>query len=344
MHLEFYRIDGGPRIHAEPLHEVDFDRARLTAHWEGFRAGRFPDYDPGRDCGRIAPVFANPGGGSPRAVGFDVEIPTAEGAVHRVRFGAGHFRERARHAARELVRLGRVADGTRLHFALAACPAGAGASAPAGLLFTLERATTAIAVRPGTRPASGPDQAWDAPEPDDFPVLIHRAVIADALAEAAGDPEHEAGGFLLGHLRRDDATRRPYLEITGLVPAQATEATAASLTFTPESWAHVRRLIDLRGAGEILVGWMHSHPFRFCTECPVPAPAECIAKVLFFSRDDEFVMETAFPQPFMVGLVAAVEPRLEAALGHPPVRLFGWDRGVIRARGFHVVGAGSDPS
>ena len=47
-------------------------------------------------------------------------------------------------------------------------------------------------------------------------------------------------------------------------------------------------------AGEIFAGWVHSHPFRFCKDCPLPAPAECIAKVLFYSQDDEFLMELSF--------------------------------------------------
>jgi hypothetical protein len=60
-------------------------------------------------------------------------------------------------------------------------------------------------------------------------------------------------------------------------------------------------------------------------------------KVLFYSSDDEFLMELSFARPFMVGLLAAVEPRLETALGHAPVKLFGWNRGRIEARGFEVI-------
>jgi hypothetical protein len=340
MHLEFYATEGGPRIHEERLEDADFERARSAAYWEGFRYGRFSnsEYDPGGGRFPIEPVFASRNGGSPRALGFVIEIPGGEGAPHRATFGVDHFQGRARRAAGELVRLGKVPDGTTLHYALAASPARDDAAAPAPALFALDLATSALPVRPGLLQALPGQGAWDSPRPGDFPVLIHRQVIADALAEAAAAPENEAGGFLLGHLRRDTESSEVFLQITALVPAQYTEATAASVTFTPESWAHVRSLTELRGEGEILAGWMHSHPFRFCAECPVPAPAECIAKILFFSRDDEFVMNAAFPQPFMVGLVAGVEPRLETALGHPPVRLFGWERGLIRARGFHVFG------
>jgi hypothetical protein len=95
--------------------------------------------------------------------------------------------------------------------------------------------------------------------------------------------------------------------------------------------------MELRGEGEIIVGWVHSHPFRFCAECPLPTPPECIRKVLFYSDDDEFLMELSFPRPFMVGLLTALEPRLEPVLDHLPVRLYGWRQGEITARGFHVT-------
>jgi hypothetical protein len=82
---------------------------------------------------------------------------------------------------------------------------------------------------------------------------------------------------------------------------------------------------------------MHSHPMRFCAECTLPIKQECIDKVLFYSSDDDFLMELSFARPFMVGLLAAVEPRLEQALGHAPVKLFGWNNGRIEARGFEVL-------
>jgi hypothetical protein len=64
-----------------------------------------------------------------------------------------------------------------------------------------------------------------------------------------------------------------------------------------------------------------------------------VKKVLFYSDDDVQLMESTFYQPFMVGLLVAVEPRLTAAIGHLPVRLFGWQAGEIKQRGFEVVDA-----
>jgi proteasome lid subunit RPN8/RPN11 len=338
MHLEFYELESGRRLHEEPLHDTELARARWAACWEALRAGRVPDFEPGQSGCPIEPVFADPGGGSPRATGFIVGVPTPGGDRHCVTFDSSYFGGHARRIVAELVQRGVVQTGAKLGYRLTACPVWNGDTQTDGAGFTLDGATATVAIRPASRRSLGHEESWDSPAAEQFPVLIHRRVIDDALAEAQAAGDDEAGGFLLGHVCRDDTSCEVFLQVTCLVPAQHTEASSTSLTFTPESWAHARRLSELRGAGEILVGWMHSHPFRFCAECPVPAPPECIAKILFFSSDDLFLMEAAFPQPYTVGLLAGVEPRLEAALGHPPVRLFGWERGSVQARGFHVVG------
>jgi proteasome lid subunit RPN8/RPN11 len=179
-------------------------------------------------------------------------------------------------------------------------------------------------------------EAWDAPTAEDFPVRIPRHVLEESVAEARRSPGREVGGVLLGHLRRDEAGEL-FLEVACMVPAEQTRATTVSVTFTHETWARVREVATWRGEGELIVGWVHSHPFRLCAECPEPVPPECQTKVLFYSTDDEFLMELTFPRPFMVGLLSAVEPKLEKALGHLPVKLFGWKDGLIVPRGFEVI-------
>jgi hypothetical protein len=69
----------------------------------------------------------------------------------------------------------------------------------------------------------------------------------------------------------------------------------------------------------------------------VPLPPACVARFLSFSFADEFLMETVFPQPYMVGLLVGISRPLEASLAHLPVRLYGWRNGEIEARGFQVV-------
>ncbi len=69
---------------------------------------------------------------------------------------------------------------------------------------------------------------------------------------------------------------------------------------------------------------------------PVADSAQCLDKVFFFSSDDVQVMATTFYQPFMVGLLSGVDPRLERALGHLPVRCFRWINGEVLRGGFWV--------
>jgi proteasome lid subunit RPN8/RPN11 len=201
----------------------------------------------------------------------------------------------------------------------------------------LEADEPAVPIRPIARRTLGRTAAWDEQDGADVPVLIPRHVLEEAVDEAKRAPDREVGGFLLGHLCRDPEGGELFLHVACHVPAEATEATQTSVTFTPESWQRAREVIAWRGEGEIFAGWVHSHPFRFCDECTVPAKPECVGKVLFFSPEDRFLMELTFPQPFMVGLQTAVEPKLEPTLGHLPVRLYGWRHGEIVPRGFEVI-------
>jgi hypothetical protein len=334
--LEFWKNKEG-RIHELRLAPGDFGRAAEAAFFDGLRKGAFTDYDFRAEQAVVEPRFVKPGGGSPRAEGFDVVLPTPAGGEHRLAFGRDFFHNLVRRTAKELIAAGTVAEEGVLLYQLAAYLDEGDRPRAVGLSIDLESETPEIPIRAGSRKALGPSEAWDGPGPDDFPVLIPRRVIEEAVEEAKRAPEREVGGVLLGHLRRDDG--QLYLEVTALVPAEDTEATELSVTFTHATWARVREVIDVRGEGEIFVGWMHSHPFRFCQECPLPVPKECMEKVLFYSADDEFLMELSFARPFMVGLLAAVEPRLEGALGHAPVKLYGWNKGLVEARGFEVIEA-----
>jgi hypothetical protein len=318
--------DGRP-VQALPLERADFARAVEAAFFEALRRGLFQTYDPPLLRANLEPY----------GDGFEVVLPLPAGGEQRRRFGGGFFRFLARQAGVQLALAGKVPGDAVLLYRLAAL-----ADEPAPrhrpvLGIELESEQPVIPIRSASLRRHGPVEAWDSPRPDDFPVLLPRHVIDESVELARQAPQREIGGVLLGHLCRDEQSRELFLEVTCLVPAEETEATALSVTFTHHTWARVREVMQWRGEGELVVGWMHSHPFRLCDECPVPVPPECQAKVLFYSTDDEFLMELSFPRPFMVGLLAAVEPKLERTLGHPPVKLFGWDGGQIRPRGFMVI-------
>lgn len=325
----------------EPVHEValataDFHRAVEAGFFEKLREGVFTEYDPPLGRARVEPHFADPDGGSPQADGFDVVLPGPDDREHRVRFDSAFFAARVLRHGADLVRGGALPEKSKVLFRFAAY-LDSGESAPRRPRIVLEPPRVEVPLRPRDRADFGRGEPWDDPQPDEMPVLIPRHVLEESVEDAKRAPEREVGGVLLGHLRRDPDTGMIYLQVTCQVPAEETEATTTSVTFTAATWQRVREVIAIRGEGEIFAGWAHSHPFRFCKECPIPAPEECIRKVLFYSSDDDFLMELSFAQPFMVGLLTAVEPRLEQAIGHLPVRLYGWRNGVIEPRGFEVI-------
>lgn len=322
----------GRRLHDAALEKGDFTRAIETTYFDAMRKGAFRDYLPPDDA-RIEPVFQ---GAGPQAGGFDVVLPTPEGEA-RKRFSLSYFKTFVRSTGAQLVLGGKVEDEATVAFHLSAFAEEQAPKHSGGLVIELEAEPASIPIRDGARRDLGVGAAWDAPSAKDFPVVFPRHVLEESVAEARRAPEREVGGVLLGHLRRDRESDELYLEVTALVPCEETEATELSVTFTHETWARVREVAEWRGEGELIVGWMHSHPFKLCAECPSPVPTECQAKVLFYSTDDEFLMQLTFPRPFMVGLLVAVEPRLEQALGHLPVKLFGWKNGTIVSRGFEVI-------
>ena len=266
-------------------------------------------------------------------------IPLADAGEHSCEFGTHYFTAAANRIRAELIRSQAIDGNSELFYRLSAfLDDGVSSSAPDHLAINLEPADSNHVVRHLRRRDLGTVESWDQPLAGDLPIMIDHDILEQAVEEARSHPEQEVGGFLLGHLTRDTDTDEVFVAVTGLVSAEDTvEANATSVTFTPASFAHVRRIIQLRGRGESIIGWSHSHPFRFCAECPLPTPPECISKVLFYSDDDLNLMETTFEQPFMVGLLAAVEPKLDEALGHLPVRVFGWREGEIVQRGFQVL-------
>jgi proteasome lid subunit RPN8/RPN11 len=333
--LEFFDTQRR-RVHELALTTADFHRAIEDTFFAGLRQGVFTEYDPRASEAILTPRFTKATEGIPGVERFEVALPTPDGGLHRKSFDRGFFHSLVRRTGAQLVTAGKVLEGGTVLFQLAAYRDDAEPAA-SGWGMELEAETPEIPLVAGSRKEFGAARAWDAPNPDDFPVLIPQHVVEEAVEEAKHAPEREVGGVLLGRLRRDDQTRELFLEVTCLVPAEQTEATEMSVTFTHATWARVREVIDVRGEKEMFVGWMHSHPFRFCAECPLPVPKECMDKVLFYSSDDEFLMELSFARPFMVGLLAAVEPRLETVLGHLPVKLYGWKDGRIEARGFEVI-------
>jgi hypothetical protein len=124
--------------------------------------------------------------------------------------------------------------------------------------------------------------------------------------------------------------------VTGQIPARNTEADLTTLRFTAETWTQVQSTLDLRGREEIMLGWWHSHPKQaWCKQCPDDKQADCQLLCDFFSAHDRRLHRAVFPRAYSIALVVN-----DMADGHT-YSLFGWRKGQIELRGFHLA---RDPS
>jgi hypothetical protein len=329
-------------LHREPLTQAVFARAILAARFDAFRRHRDEVYRPTTRDAAIEPLFI--AGGDPRCHGFRVRLELPDGNDHAVDFPLRYFYSRACATWEALSKRQTTAvDPVNPPWAYQLLAYLEETEADARSRIVVETSGPPLTALSGAWADLAPRAIWDGIHADDLPVAVCRKVIDDAFDEAKQFREREVAGLLLGEIRCDPTSDEVYLLVSCYVPGGDTApggATAVSLT--PATFSRANELIALRrrqGRREIVVGWAHSHPFKFCAECPLPTPPECIDKVLFYSTADLQVMQAAFADAFAVGLlVAPNEPKLTQALGHPAVRLFGYRQGVIVARGFTVVG------
>ena len=145
---------------------------------------------------------------------------------------------------------------------------------------------------------------------DTPPVFIHEPVLEQILEYSEEDTSRELGGFLVGGVFADS---RDYVEVRHFVRAQEARSRAASLTFTHETWACLRREIEERFPEEVLVGWQHTHPNLG----------------IFLSAYDLFLHRHFFGEPWQVAMV--VDPQRQE------FGFFQWRRGEIVDCGIVVV-------
>lgn len=173
---------------------------------------------------------------------------------------------------------------------------------------------------------------------EDPPVFMSDSTLTEIHAQVCSAPDVETGGILLGRLHRDTADPRTvFIEITAQVPAQHALSSSTRLTFTPQTWAAARAAVALRGAGELILGWHHSHP-HFCRQCDPRHQSTCPLNRVFFSSDDCALHRTIFHRAFQVALLMSVRPE-----GVVPA-MFGWRRGIIAHQALHVLGGRKRPA
>ncbi len=146
-----------------------------------------------------------------------------------------------------------------------------------------------------------------------YQIYLHEPALDEILTFSAGELRREIGGFLIGAAGHGSLS---HVEIRRFVAATAVESNAASLTFTHETWAAMRRLVDREYPGEVVVGWHHTHP----------------GYGVFLSAYDLFIHRHFFSEPWQVALV--VDPRQEE------FGFFQWRDGQVVDCGFVCVKEG----
>jgi hypothetical protein len=311
------------------------------------RQGRLPAV-----LGKPCPVVLEPRweeeAGPPSAAGLRARLLSDDGGeIASSEASLDAFRRPARAAAQALQKAGKLAADDVYHFRVFAFPTAAEPRESAVRpRFSVEEVQHPLPLhdlsfdtlaRDSRRVGPSPDLTSNG-ESEDVPVFIPEAVLDETEAEKRTAGELETGGVLIGFLHRDPEIPEIFVEVTAQVPAQHARAARTRLTFTPETWTAVQAAVDLRGRGELMVGWWHSHPAReWCRDCDPSRWQQCPLARGFFSDEDRAVSAVVFGRPYEVALVAG-DRLAEDGSWESFHSLYGWRAGAIAPRGFHVLG------
>jgi hypothetical protein len=168
---------------------------------------------------------------------------------------------------------------------------------------------------------------------EDVEAVVPGAVIEEIATLTRDAGGRETGGVLMGHLCRDQPPRAVGIEVTAQIAARHAIGHEVRLTFTSETWTDVRDAIALRGAGELLLGWWHSHPaLAWCAACPPERQRTCRLATGFLSAHDRALHRAMFPAALSLALVVT------NSIAGLDTKMFGWRRGVLQPRAFRVRG------
>lgn len=339
--IDYSRQDGS-HLGAVPI-TPDFQSARDWTYFIGVRRGQLPAVTAEAE-GVVSPLWCDERG-EPYCRGFRVETTNADGSqsVH-CDFPKTYFKSLAEAGSWEWVGKGELDVGELYAYQVCAYPVAPDAADTNALdpldlptALTEQPAGFEIEVVPERIPlvTSRLDRFMErateqGPQADgDLPVFFAQSVIDEACALARDAGEKEMGGILVGKIHEDPSKPELFIEVVAQIPAQHAEATESSFSFSHETWSAAEAAVQLRGRGELILGWYHSHP-RWCDpECPEARWKDCLLASPFFSVDDIHLHRVCFPRPYQVALLISDLP----ASGLTPA-LFGWNAGTVSARGY----------
>lgn len=313
----------------------DWEPALEWAIFAGVRRRQLPAVTAA-PTGEIEPIW-HPQRGRPYVSGFRALIPADGSGTVSSDIPTAYFRTLARKASATLVEKGTLRDGEFFRYEVCAFPAPPGAPNPsrAGELSVEELPRPlALDETPLARFLGASVRSGEVAE-DDPPVFVPQHVLDEAVALSRQAKDVETGGILVGKLHRDRDLPEVFLEVTAQIPAQHALSHATKLTFTPETWAAVAAALALRRRGEMMLGWWHFHP-DFCRNCPLERRRQCRLSSPFLSAEDVHLHRACFGRAYQVALLVS-----DSTVTGLTWSLFGWRRGMVELRGFHMTG---DPS
>src|SRR5262245_33290729 len=316
----------------------DWQPALAWTQFEGIREGRLPAVT-GAVPGVVEPIWDGRAG-PPIVAAFRAVVGGEAGDEVSREIPRTYVRGLAHQAAAKLIEAGALQAGATFLYVVKAQPGAATGDEPQPDGFSVEEIAQPLPLTDGAIESvracairSGPDEPAG-----QLPVFLPKQILVEAVEQARQAADVETGGVLVGKLCRD---RRPqhgaapeiFLEITAQVTAPHTRSQSTRLTFTAETWAAVKAAISLRRRNEIMLGWWHFHP-DFCRlrNCPVERREHCSASSAFFSAEDVHLHATCFPAAYHVALLVN-----DSTAAGMTWSLYGWSRGMVTARGFHVL-------
>lgn len=154
--------------------------------------------------------------------------------------------------------------------------------------------------------------------PDDVRVYIKQDVYKALEELSASDTSKELGSILLGSYCEDQG--KTHVIISQYVEAKYTDASAATLTFTHETWDYIHAQHARLYPDEKIIGWQHTHPNYG----------------IFLSNYDMFIQENFFDLPFQIAYV--IDP-IQNLRG-----FFQWKNGKVeKLKGYYIYDDASKP-
>lgn len=327
--LELYHQDGTAL--AREAVAVDWEPAIESAWFDGVRGDLLPLAGT-PPAAAIRPLWHSRLG-EPYLAGFAVELSVGGEKRSESQFSTVYFAAVAQTIAARLVAAGKLVAGEQFsYFSTAFVAPQAAEPRRAPRFFAVPLAAPLTLRETSLEPLLQVSATRDEQRTDDMAAFVADQVLAETTDLTRRSGDNETGGILVGHLCRDTERQSLFVVVSAQIPATRTNAGSTSLTFTSETWADVRAALDLRRSGEIMLGWWHSHPVRsWCASCPDDKRRSCSALSCFFSSQDEVLHRTVFPKAFSLALVVS-----EIAEDDRRIALFGWRRGRVEQRGFHI--------